>query len=115
MVSELQKRAKHFEEMERAIQDAERDRQLATTGDNLPQENLRLVKSKESEGENMRELTNQLIDDALGVKLADSEQQRVYRPGPPLTEEDSPPRPVVIRFHSLLERDRVMTAVKGKY
>ena len=90
-------------------------RQLAPTCHNLPQENLRLVKSKESEGENMRELTNQLIDDALGVKLADSELQRVYRPGPPLTEEDSPPRPVVIRFHSSLERDRVMTAVKGKY
>lgn len=106
LISELQKRAKHCEEMERAIQNAEtRDRQL----------NLRLVGLKEREGENLRELTKQLINDALGVKLADNELQRVYRPGLPVTDEDSPPRPAVIRFHSLLERDRVMAAVKGKY
>ena len=96
LVSELQKRAKHCEEMERAIQNAEsRDRQL----------NLQLVGLKEREGENLRELTKQLINDALGVKLADNELQRVYRPGPPVTDKDSPPRPAVIRFQSLLERE----------
>lgn len=106
LVSELQKRGKQWEEMERAIENAEnRDRQL----------NLRLVGLKESEGEKLRELTTRIINEALGVKLADCELQRVYRPGPPVTEKNSPPRPAVIRFHSLLERDRVMAAVRGKY
>ena len=58
LVSELQKRAKHCEEMERAIQNAEnRDRQVI----------LRLVGIKESEGENLREQTKQLINDTERV------------------------------------------------
>ena len=106
LATELQKRAKHCEELDRAMQNAEnRERQL----------NLRLVGLKESEGENLRELACQLIGDVLGVKLADNELQRVYRPGPASRDEDSPPRPVVMRFHSVLERDRVMAAAKGKY
>ena len=63
----------------------------------------------------MRELACQLIGDVLGVNLADNELQRVYRPGPAFGDEDSPPGPVVMRFHSVLERDRVMAAAKGKY
>ena len=106
LATELQKRAKHCEELERVMQNAEnKDRQL----------NLRLVGLKENEGEHLRELARQLIDDVLGVKLAENELQRVYRPGPFQTDEESPPRPVVMRFHSLLERDRVMAAAKGKY
>ena len=57
---------------------------------------MRLVGLKESEGENLRELTCQLIGDVLGVKLAVNELQRVYRPGPTSREKNSPPRSVII-------------------
>lgn len=106
LASELQKRAKQCEELERAVQEAEnRDRRL----------NLRLVGLRENQGENLRVLSRQCIEDVLEVLLADNEIQRAYRPGPPPAEEQSSPRPIVLRFHSLLERDRVMTAVKTKY
>lgn len=53
LVSELQKRGKQCEKMERAIENAEkRDGQL----------NLRLVGLKESEGEKLRELTTWIIN-----------------------------------------------------
>ena len=69
IATELQKGAKHCEELERAIQNAEnKDKQW----------NLQLVGLKEHEGQHLRELTRQLIDVVLEVKLADDELQRVY-------------------------------------
>lgn len=92
--------------MERAIRESEnRERRL----------NLRLVGLKESQGENLKVQSRQCIEDVLEVVLADNEIQRAYRPGPPPAEAQTSPRPIVLRFHSLLERDRVMAAVKTKY
>lgn len=107
LASELLKRAKHCDEFERAIQDADnRDRHL----------NLQLVGlNKWLEGGNLRELAHQPIKDVLGVQLANNEAQRVYQPWSPVLDVSSVPRPVIVRFHSLLERDCVMAAVRGKY
>lgn len=68
LTTELQKRAKCYDELERFLQNAENsDRQL----------NLWLIGLKESDGENLKEIASQLIDNALGVKLADNELQLI--------------------------------------
>lgn len=86
LASELQKRAKQCEELERAIQESEnRERRL----------NLRLVGLKESQGENLKVQSRQCIEDVLEVVLADNEIQRAYRPGPPPAEAQTSPRPIV--------------------
>lgn len=104
--SELQKRAKQCDELERALQEAESRERLL---------NLRLVGIEENQDGNLRVLARQCIDETLGVKLNDNEIQRAFRSGAQPTEEDAQPRPIVLRFLSLLERDRVLTAVKSKY
>lgn len=63
----------------------------------------------------MRELAHQFIKDVLGVELANNDVQWVYQPWSTVLDVSSALRPVIVRFHSLLERDCVKAAVRGKY
>lgn len=101
---EVKERAPQYEELRRAVQDMEnRDRRI----------NLRLVGVKErSENGKPRELVRSIISDTLGIDLAETELQRAHRsPGPP-PDEGRPPRPIIIRFHNYLERERVLVAAR---
>ncbi|XP_060758375.1 uncharacterized protein LOC132869034, partial [Neoarius graeffei] len=61
-------------------------------------------------------LKTYLFSQALGIELDRSQLQRVHRA--PTTFEDAedlPPRPIIIRFLSYLERERVLMAATQKY
>lgn len=77
--------------------------------------NLRLIGLKErSENGKLRECVRLIFSEALGVDVSETELQRVHRSLGPMPEENRPPRPIIMRFHSFLERERVMAAVRAK-
>lgn len=101
------KSAKKLEELHQATENAaNRDRR----------QNLRLVGLKEKlENGKMEECVRTVIAEALGVELDRAQLQRVHRAPVPMPEEGRPPRPVIMRFLSFLERERVMAAAREKY
>lgn len=48
------------------------------------------------------------------MDISETELQRVHRSLGPVPEENRPPRPIIMRFRSFLERERVMAAVRAK-
>lgn len=79
--------------------------------------NVRIFGLKEKKGSQvrLRERVGNFFANALGVNVAKSELQMVHRvPSEKSEDEEAPPRPVIVRFHSFLEKERVMTAVKAK-
>lgn len=77
--------------------------------------NLRLIGLKEkSENGNLRECVRLILSEALDVDISETELQHVHRSLVPMPDENKPPRPVIMRFHSFLERERVMAAVRMK-
>lgn len=107
LCTSAEKSAKKCEELHQAIEDAaNRDRR----------QNLRLIGLKEkSEGGKLDECVRQIISEALGVELDRTQLQRVHRTAGPVPDEDRPPRPIVMRFLSFLERERVLDAAREKY
>ncbi|KAK7906782.1 hypothetical protein WMY93_015394 [Mugilogobius chulae] len=99
---EARERARQYEDLRKALQDMEnRERR----------NNLRLMGVKEhAENGKPRELVRGIISEALGINLSESELQRVHRTSGPLPNEDQPPRPFVMRFHSYLEKEKVLAA-----
>lgn len=76
--------------------------------------NLRLIGLKEkSESGKLRECVRLIFSEALGVDISKTVLQRVHRSLGPVPEENRPPRPIIMRFHSFLERERVMAAVRA--
>lgn len=104
---EARERARQYEVLWRAVQDMEkRDRRI----------NLRLVGVKErAEDGKPRELVRAIISDALGINLSETELQRAPRSPGPLPDEGQPQRPIVARFHSYLEKERVLAAARQRY
>lgn len=78
--------------------------------------NVRLFGLREKPENNikLRERVKQLFVEALGVDLAESELQLVHRSVAKMPAEGAPPRPVIVRFHSFLERERVLAATRAK-
>lgn len=107
---EASKSTKDCEQLRCAVEDAaNRDRR----------QNLRLIGLKEGlEGNKPSECVRTIISEALGIELDRSELQRVHRVPtviPDDAEDNLPPRPIVIRFLSFLEKERVLNATKRKY
>lgn len=101
------KTAKKCEDLHYAVEDAaNRDRR----------QNLRLIGLKEKlEGGKPSECVKTIIYEALGVELDGTQLQRVHRAQIAMPEEGRPPRPIIIRFLSFFERERVLAAAKQKY
>lgn len=101
------KTAKKCEDLHYAVEDAaNRDRR----------QNLRLIGLKEKiEDGKPSECVKTIISEALGIELDGTQLQRVHRAPIPMPEEGRPPRPIIIRFLSFLERERVLAAAKQKY
>lgn len=101
------KSTKKCEELHRAIEDAaNRDRR----------QNLRLVGLKENmENGKIVDCVRSIIAEALGVELDPVQLQRVHRTPVPMPEDHKPPRPIIMRFLSYLERERVLAAAREKY
>ena len=101
------KSTKKCEELHRAIEDAaNRDRR----------QNLRLVGLKEKmENGKIVDCVRSIIAEALGIELSPVQLQRVHRTPMPIPEDHKPPRPIIMRFLSYLERERVLAAAREKY
>lgn len=101
------KSTKRCEELHQAIEDAaNRDRR----------QNLRLVGLKEKmENGKMEVCVRNIIAEALGVELEPGQLQWAHRTPVPMPEDNKPPRPIIMRFLSYLERERVLAAAREKY
>lgn len=78
--------------------------------------NVRIFGLKEQK-ESQTKLSDRVLGlfaDALGVTMAKSELQMVHRVPSEGSDESNKPSPVIVRFQSFLEKQRVMTAVKSK-
>ena len=104
---EVKLRARQYEEIQRNVQDVvNRDKQL----------NIRVVGVKERlENGKPRELVRNIISEALGIELQETQLQRAHRSFGPPPDDDQPPRLLIIRFHSYLERERVLAAARQRY
>lgn len=77
--------------------------------------NLRLTGLKDKfESGNLRECVRLILSEALGVDIPETELQCVHRSFVPIQDENNSPHPVIMCFHSFLERERVMAAVRIK-
>ena len=72
-----------------------------------------LKENKESPSK-LRERVMSFFSEALKVDLTDSELQMVHRASSKIPTGNMPPRPVIIRFQNLLEKERVWAAAKAK-
>ena len=101
------KSAKKCEELHQAVEDAaNRDRR----------QNLQLVGLKEKlEGRNLTDCVKKIISETLGIDLDGSQLQRVHHAPVSMPEEGRPPRPIIMRFLSFLEKERVLSAAREKY
>ncbi|KAK1903772.1 LINE-1 retrotransposable element ORF1 protein [Dissostichus eleginoides] len=101
------KTAKKCDELHHAVEDAaNRDRR----------QNLRLVSLREKlENGRPTECARKIISEALGVELDGTQLQRVHRAPIPMPIEDRPPRPIIMRFLSFLEQERVLAAAKETF
>ena len=101
------KSAKKCEELHQAVEDAaNRDRR----------QNLQLVGLKEKlEGRNLTDCVKKIISETLGIDLDGSQLQRVHHAPVSMPEEGRPPRPIIMRFLSFLEKERVLSAARVKY
>ncbi len=103
----VQHNAKVCRELKAAVEDAaNRDRR----------QNLRLIGLKEKlEGRNPAECVRKIIYKALNIEMDKVQLQRVRRATAEMPSDDKPPRPIIIRFPSYLERERVLAASREKY
>ena len=101
----VDKTAMKCEDLHQAVEDAaNRDRR----------QNLRLIGLKEKlENGKPSECVKKIISEALGIELDGSQLQRVHRAPVAIPKEGS--RPIIIRFLSFLERERVLAAAKKTY
>lgn len=61
---------------------------------------------------NLRECIRLILSEALDVDISKTKLQHVHRSLVPMPDENKTPCPVIMRFHSFLERERVMAAVR---
>ncbi len=65
------------------------------------------LKEKSENKVKLQEHVKQFFSEALWVNFADSELQMVHWSLTKMLAEGGPPHPVIIRFHSFLEKQRV--------
>ncbi|KAJ8389657.1 hypothetical protein AAFF_G00115330 [Aldrovandia affinis] len=107
LVKDVEKRGKQWEDLQRVVQDVtNRGRRL----------NLRLVSLKEClENGRPREYVIRIISEALGVDFAENELRQMHRCLELTPDKSQAPRLTVMHFHSYLERERFLVAVREMY